>query len=217
MPRKKIFPELSVEDRFDEMIVEAIWGTTIEMRERIARAFEAGQISPLMGLKIPKSSPEALLVASLVDADSPLVFVGEKLRARRLVHLIKPLSKLDQFAGIYTFPQTAHRSVEKTRKSVDNSALPVDKSVEKSVEKSTQHVDNLSTIYAFPHIGSDFSTSCGKVADPSPKLSTCGETVDKSGPSLFKDSQAGLIPHKFSTVSTTPTTTTIPDISNNDE
>lgn len=98
MPRKKIYPELSREDRFDEMIVEAIWGTTIEIRERIARQFEAGQISPLLGMKIPNCSPEALLVASLVDADSQLVFVGEKLRARRLFHLLRLLPNLDRIA-----------------------------------------------------------------------------------------------------------------------
>jgi hypothetical protein len=116
MPRKKIYPELSVEDRFDEMIVEAIWGTTIEIRERIARAFEAGQISPLMGMKIPGASPEALLVASLVDADSQLVFVGEKLRARRLVHLIKPLSKLDQFAACMEYIKTAGPAAKPAQK-----------------------------------------------------------------------------------------------------
>lgn len=210
MPRKKIIPELTGADRFDDMVVEAIWGTTIEIRERIARSFEAGQISPLLGMKIPNCSPEALLVASLVDADSQLVFVGETLRARRLAHLIKPLSKLDHYAGILSFPQTAHRSVDKMRKSVDNSALPVEKTVEKDVEKSTQSVDKFSVMYSSPQSGPDLSPACGEVISLSTGPVDNFDTGLQSDQSLFKDSSPDEIPDDLSTPSTTPTTTTIP-------
>lgn len=198
MPRKKIFPELTVEDRFDEQIVEAIWNTTIQMRERIARRYEAGQISNL--IDIPGIHREAVLIASLVDADSPLVFRGYRLRAKRLYGLLKVLG--------LSYPQTSHSSVDKTTKSVDNLSKPVDKSVEKSVEKSTHPVDKLSTIYESGGFEENFSTTCGKVVS----LST--GPVDnfpidlQSIYPLFKDSHQDLIPTDLSTLSTGPTTTT---------
>jgi hypothetical protein len=209
MPRKKIFPELTAEDRFDDMVIEAIWGTTIELRELIARNFEAGRISDLVAINIPGVTREALLITSLVDAESSMVFRGSRLRSKRLAGLVKVISNLDQFRKMQDFPQTSHSSVDKVAKSVDNSTKPVEKSVEKYVEKSTHPVDKFSTIYAYPQNGRDFSTPVENSAVLSPKFSTGGETVDKSEEPLFKDSCPEVIPANLSTLSTAPTTTTI--------
>lgn len=215
MPRKKIIRNLTPEDGFDNMVVEAIWNTTIEMRESIARKFERGDVSELIK-EIPGVTREALLVASLVDAESRLVFVGNRLRTKRLLHLLTPLSKLRHFKAtldrtriLKSYAQTAHRSVDKTNKTVDNSALSVDKSVEKVVEKKAPSVDNFSTIYAFPQVSPDLSPACGEVVS----LST--GPVDNFNPGLqseqplFKDSCPDVIPAGLSTQSTMPTTTTI--------
>jgi hypothetical protein len=218
MPRKKIFPELSLEDRFDEMVVEAIQATTIEDREEISREFEAGRI--LMAKRIAGEFPiiqdqdahlplQAVLIASLVDADSRLVFIGERLKAKRLLGLVEKISKMPQYRQLMVFPQTSHRSVEKRPFSVDNSRKPVDKVVEKSVDKSTLPVDKLSTIYVSSASKGDLSPTCGEVVS----LSTgpvdnflSGSQLEKP---LFKDSRPDELPVDLSTISTSPTTTTI--------
>lgn len=214
MPRKKIIRNLTPEDGFDNMVVEAIWNTTIEMREDIARRFELGDVSGLI-VEIPGVTREALLVASLVDAESRLVFAGNRLRSQRLLDLLKPLSKLRHFKAtldrtriIQSYAQVSHRSVDKVAKTVDNSGKSVEKTVEKVVEKSTLPVDNFSTIYAKPQFGLDLSTTCGEVVSLSTGPVDNFETDLQSDQSLFKDSCPDAIPMDLSTFSTVPTTTT---------
>jgi hypothetical protein len=205
MPRKKIFPELTPEDRFDDQVVEAIWATTIEQREKIARSFEAGQIAWLLATEIPGVTREALLITCLVDAESQLVFRGSRLRAKRLAGLVKVVSKLDQFRQTQSYPQISHSSVEKVEKSGDNSDL----SVEKSAEKNPLSVENFPAIYASDRSEPDLLTSCGELSVFSTTPVENFPSDLQSSQSLFKDSCPGVIPDNLSTLSTGPTTTTI--------
>lgn len=214
MPRKKTIRNLTPADVFDDMVIEAIWNTTIEMRADIAKRFENGDVTGLL-VEINGVTREALLIASLVDAESRLVFAGNKLREKRLIDLLKPLSKLHHFKAtldrtriIQSFAQVSHRTVEKTVKKVENSSIPVEKSVESYVEKSGFPVENFEPIYAFPKMGDKFSTSVEKTADLSTGLRITFPAESQLEGSLFKDSQPAEIPAKFSTLSTGPTTTT---------
>lgn len=184
MPRKKIIPELTAADRFDEQIVEAIWRTTIANRETLAREFEAGIISGLVASRrVRNTTVDAVLIASLVDADSRLVFRGETMRARRLIDLLKIVRELPQYTELKSYPQTSYSTVYNFDETVEKSPIPVDKTVENIVEKPYSPVEKLSTIYTKQPKSGDLSTGCGKLRKLpvllSTELSTGSQHVDK--------------------------------------
>lgn len=129
---KSRLPE-SPKDVFDDEIVKAFQLTTVEQREAIARDFEKGRLDTWHEFDHIGTLPVALLVASLVDADSPLAFNGRmKLKKPTMLELALLITKLEPLSTIAhssvdNSPKTVDKSVEKSRISVDNLFMPVDK------------------------------------------------------------------------------------------
>lgn len=167
---KPRLPE-SPKDVFDDQIVMAFQRTTVEQRELIARAFEAGQVVESWGEFCKLGVlPVAIIVASLVDADSPLVFTGRmKLKKPTMLELALLVSKLPQFSTI-------------SHSSVDNSPKSVDKAVDNllmGVDNYKVPVDKLSILF---HPAEKLSTS----------LWTTGDSINSFTP-LYQQSYT----HKF--------------------
>lgn len=174
MPRKKIIPVLTDKDRFDDHVIEAIKNTSIEMREQIAFDFSYGQLPNWFDgvCRMAKCTRDALLIAALVDAESRLVFTGQKLKAKTMIALVDVVSKLPQYDIIKNYPQIAHSTVDNLTQTVDKSAKPVDR----NVEKSPIVVDMMLTDSGDSHLSTvgvdNLSTGCGEVAELSTVLST---------------------------------------------
>lgn len=126
----------SPKEAFDDEIIKAFQLTTVAQREEIARQFEDGNLTPWTDLSKLEVDRMALLVASLVDADSLLVFNGRmKLKKPTMLELSKIVSGLDK---------VAYSSVDNSMKTVDNSVdkllLPVDKK-----QRPVDKIEQLST------------------------------------------------------------------------
>lgn len=123
---KNKFKLLREKARFEDEIIAAIRKTDIEERQMIAAEFENGSKSYWPKVAARGIDPLALLVASLVDAESPLVMRGERIAYGDLLDCAK-------WAVVYRpeFFQPVDNSV----KPVDNSAKTVDNFVDKPVDK----------------------------------------------------------------------------------
>ena len=90
MPKTKRLPKkLREKARFEDEIIAAIRKTDIEERQMIAAEFENGSKSYWPKVAARGIDPLALLVASLVDAESPLVMRGEQIAHRDLLECAK--------------------------------------------------------------------------------------------------------------------------------
>lgn len=112
--------------KLHDAIVEAIQKTDIDERELVAYEFETGSRQLWPRILRREIDPLGLFVASLVDAESPLVMIRKKL-------LYSDLVGTAAFVTYYR-PSFFRQPVDKSLKPVDKSAKTVDKPGDKSVD-----------------------------------------------------------------------------------
>lgn len=159
---------------FDDLIIEAIQKTDIEERELIAYEFEIGSSSLWPRVVKRGLDPAALLVASLVDAESSLVLLRDRLIYSDLL-------------GTAAFVRNYRPSF--FDKPVDNCPQPVDNSLE-TVDRLPETVDSSgdNPVDIFVTYPQDHQENPQDV-DKSPDLSTVtkvvhSQHVDNFGPSV---------------------------------
>ena len=126
MKTKRLPKKLHEKARFEDEVIAAIRKTDIEERQMIAAEFENGARSYWPKVAARGIDPLALLVASLVDAESPLVMRGE-----RITHG----SLLDCAKWVVNYRPEFFQPVDNFVKTGDNSHKTVDNVVENPVDK----------------------------------------------------------------------------------
>lgn len=143
---------------FDALIVDAIQSTTIQERQDISDAFRTGEPLSIAALESGGINAMALLVASLVDAENPLVIEEGRLLFPSLLDCARFL-----LSRIVEYPvDNSPKSVDKP---VDNLLITCGNPVDKHAtypQANDQKEEILSYPQSYPQAGMSYpQAGCG--------------------------------------------------------